>query len=142
MIDASRYQLGFVPPEGVDEEGLSRLVDAFYARVREDELLGPIFNREIADWPEHLAKLKKFWASTMLKKHGYDGRPLPPHLKLLEISDAHFHRWLDLFRQTAREQMPELGAPAVSAMAERIANSFRIAIAMHRGEDSTRLKPL
>ena len=142
MVDESRYQLGFVPPAGVDEDGLGRLVDAFYARVREDAMLGPIFNREIDDWPHHLDKLKRFWASTMLKARTYDGRPLPPHLKLPEISDAHFARWLDLFRQTALEQMPELGAPAVTAMAERIATSFRIAIAMHRGEDATRIRPL
>ena len=141
-IDTSHYPLGVVPPEGVDEEGLGRLVDAFYAKVRDDEMLGPIFNREIGDWPHHLDKLKKFWASTMLKTRTYDGRPLPPHLKLPEISDDHFARWLQLFRETAAEQMPEIGAPAVTAMAERIATSFRMAIAFHRGEDSTKLKPL
>ncbi|MFT4097779.1 MAG: group III truncated hemoglobin [Rhodoblastus sp.] len=142
MVDASRYQLGFVPPAGVDEDGLGRLVDAFYAKVRDDEVLGPIFNREVADWPEHLDKLKRFWASTMLKARTYDGRPLPPHLKLPEISDAHFARWLELFRQTAAEEMPGIGAPAVTAMAERIATSFRMAIAFHRGEDSTKIGPL
>ncbi len=142
MTEASRYQPGFIPPAGVDEEGLGRLVDAFYAKVRDDQMLGPIFNREIADWPEHLDKLKKFWASTMLRTGAYDGRPLPPHLKLPEISDAHFARWLELFRETAAEEMPEIGAPAVTAMAERIATSFRMAIAFHRGEDSTKIRPL
>jgi len=142
VVDTSRYQLGFVPPAGVDEEGLGRLVDSFYAKVHADEMLGPIFNREIDDWPDHLAKLKRFWASTMLKAGTYDGRPLPPHLKLPEISDAHFSRWLALFRETAMEEMPEIGAPAVTAMAERIATSFRIAIAMHRGEDAKKVGPL
>ncbi len=142
MTNAPRQQLGFVPPAGVDEDGLARLVDAFYAKVREDEMLGPIFNREIDDWPAHLAKLKDFWSSTMLRSGRYDGRPLPPHLKLPEISDAHFARWLELFRQTADEQMPQMGAPAVTAMADRIATSFRIAIAMHRGEDAKAIKPL
>ena len=142
MVDTSRYQLGFVPPAGVDEEGLGRLVDAFYAKVRKDETLGLIFDREIEDWPHHLDKLKRFWASTMLKARTYDGRPLPPHLRLPEISDAHFARWLELFRETAAEEMPEIGAPAVTAMAERIATSFRMAIAFHRGEDSTKIRPL
>ena len=142
MIDTSRTQLGFEPPAGVDEDGLARLVDAFYAKVREDEMLGPIFNREIDDWPAHLAKLKDFWSSIMLKSGRYDGRPLPPHLKLPEISDAHFARWLELFRETADEQMPQMGAPAVAAMADRIATSFRIAIAMHRGEDAKGIRPL
>ena len=142
MVDETRYQLGFVPPAGVDEEGLARLVEAFYAKIRLDPMLGPIFNREIADWPGHLEKLKNFWSSTMLKTHRYDGRPLPPHLRLPEISDDHFARWLALFRQTAQEEMPELGAPAVTAMAERIATSFRMAIAFHRGGDSTKIRPL
>ena len=142
MTGAPRTQPGFIPPEGVDPEGLTRLVHTFYARVRQDELLGPIFNREVADWPAHLDKLVGFWSSTMLKTDTYGGRPLPPHLKLPEISDAHFARWLELFRQTAQDTMPELGAPAITAMAERIATSFRMAIAFHRGEDSTKLKPL
>lgn len=142
MVDETRYQLGFVPPEGVDEAGLHRLVHAFYAKVRADDMLGPLFDREISDWPAHLEKLVNFWSSTMLKTHRYDGRPLPPHLKLPEISDAHFARWLALFRETAHEEMPELGAPAVTAMADRIATSFRMAIAFHRGEDSTKISPL
>ncbi len=142
MIDTSRYQIGFTPPEGVDEEGLARLVEGFYAKVRLDLMLGPLFEREIDDWPTHLEKLKNFWSSTMLKSHRYDGRPLPPHLKLPEISDAHFSRWLALFRETARETLPMAGDAAVTAMAERIATSFRMAIAVHRGEDSTRIKPL
>ena len=41
-------------PSYIDEAGLRRLVHAFYARVREDAELGPIFNRAIADCPEHL----------------------------------------------------------------------------------------
>jgi len=142
MTDQKTSQPGFIPPAGVDEAGLSRLVHAFYAKVRQDGTLGPIFNREIADWPVHLDKLVNFWSSTMLKTQKYDGRPLPPHLKLPEISDAHFSRWLELFRETAHEEMPELGAPAVTAMADRIATSFRMAIAFHRGEDSTKIKPL
>ncbi|MFV0280055.1 MAG: group III truncated hemoglobin [Rhodoblastus sp.] len=142
MADATAYPPGFEPPAGVDEAGLARLVDSFYARVREDELLGPIFNREIEDWPAHLAKLKDFWSSIMLQSGRYDGRPLPPHLQLPEISDAHFSRWLDLFHQTANEEMAPMGSEAVSAMAGRIATSFRIAIAMHRGQDASAIRPL
>jgi hemoglobin len=142
MADESRYQVGFIPPQGVDEDGLKRLVHAFYARVRQDPELGPLFDREVADWPAHLDKLTNFWSSTLLKTRRYDGRPLPPHLRLPEISDAHFARWLGLFRETARDVMPELGADAAIAMAERIATSFRMAIAFHRGEDSTKIGPL
>ena len=48
---------------GIDEAFISRLVETFYARVRADRNLGPIFERVVDDWPAHLAKLKDFWAS-------------------------------------------------------------------------------
>ena len=51
----------------VTEEDIARLVPRFYARVRADEVLGPIFNRAIGDWPHHLGKLEAFWSSVMLK---------------------------------------------------------------------------
>ena len=35
---------------GVDEAMIRTLVDAFYARIRADDVLGPIFEREISDW--------------------------------------------------------------------------------------------
>lgn len=57
----------------LNDEGLSRLVDAFYARVRSDEELGPIFNDAISDWPEHLEKLAAFWSSVMLTSGRYKG---------------------------------------------------------------------
>ena len=61
--------------DGIDEAGLERLVHPFYARVREDAELGPIFNGAIADWPEHLARLTAFWSSVMLTSGRYKGQP-------------------------------------------------------------------
>jgi|GEM_PF-3202726 len=38
------------------------LVNAFYQQIREDALLGPIFNGVIQDrWPAHLEKMYRFW---------------------------------------------------------------------------------
>ena len=50
----------------LSENGLATLVEAFYARVRADAELGPIFEDAIDDWPEHLEKLAAFWSSIML----------------------------------------------------------------------------
>ena len=55
---------------GIDDAFISELVETFYARVRADERLGPIFNGEIDDWPDHLAKLKDFWASVAMNAPG------------------------------------------------------------------------
>lgn len=134
----------FPAGEPVDEEGIHRLVHAFYAKVMGDRVLAPVFGREIApqEWPAHLEKMCDFWSSVLLRTRRYGGRPLPPHLALADISDAHFARWLALFRETAHEVMTPDGARIVTAMAERIAHSFRLAVAFHRGEDTTAIVPL
>ena len=113
----------------IDEAGLERLVHAFYARVREDAELGPIFNRAIADWPEHLAKLQAFWSSVMLTSGRYKGQPVPAHVKHREsITPALFDRWLALWGRTARELMTPEAAAALEARAARIAESLKLAM--------------
>src|SRR5690606_12563079 len=47
------------------EEEVARLVHAFYARVRQDAALGPIFDAKVDDWDQHLAKLVDFWSSIL-----------------------------------------------------------------------------
>ena len=46
---------------------ISVLVHAFYGKIREDELLGPIFNGHISEeqWPVHLEKLTDFWETNL-----------------------------------------------------------------------------
>lgn len=63
------------------EDRLTVLVEHFYAKVREDPTLGPVFNRAIADWPAHLEKLSAFWSSVMLTSGRYKGNPMMAHLK-------------------------------------------------------------
>ena len=127
----------------VNEDSIRALVHRFYASVQKDELIGPIFDREIASerWPVHLEKMCAFWSSLLLKTRGYEGRPLSPHLRMDELSDEHFQRWIKLFRATANEVFEAGDAAAISLLAERIAHRFRLAIAFHRGEDTTNLKP-
>ena len=139
-----RVPLTLGVPEGIDEDGIRRLVHGFYGAVRDDDLIGPVFAREVEDgrWPEHLDKMCDFWSSVLLKTRRYEGRPLAPHLRLADLSDAHFERWLSLFAQTARAEFEPGPAAAVIAFAERIANSFRLSRAMHRGEDTTRMRPI
>ena len=113
----------------IDEAGLERLVHAFYARVREDAELGPIFNRAIADWPEHLEKLHAFWSSVMLTSGRYKGQPVPAHVKHRDhITPALFDRWLALWGKTARELMTSEAAAELEAKAARIAESLQLAM--------------
>ena len=117
---------------GIDEAMLDALVEAFYARVRDDVLIGPIFADRITDWGPHLAQMKLFWSSVALSTGVYQGRPMPRHLPL-PIDARHFDRWLDLFRQTARELCPPVAADHVIDRAERIAQSLELGIAGANG---------
>ncbi|HYP64692.1 MAG TPA: group III truncated hemoglobin [Acidocella sp.] len=113
----------------LDEPSLTRLVTHFYARLRLDPLLGPLFNRAIADWPEHLQRLAAFWSSVMLTTGRYKGQPLPAHLRhQAEIRPEMFERWLELWEQSAAQCLPPEGAAAVAAKAHRIAASLRMAL--------------
>lgn len=128
----------------VTEEEIRNLVHTFYTAVQKDAVIGPVFARQIAPdaWPVHLARMCDFWSSVLLKTDRYDGRPLPPHLRLDGLSDAHFAHWLALFRGTAHKTLAPTEAGRVIALAERIAYSFRLSLAFHRGEDSTKVTPL
>lgn len=136
--------LGTIPRSGIDEERIHALVHGFYAAVRQDDLIGPVFMSRIQAerWPVHLDKMCAFWSSVLLRTERYDGRPLRPHLMMPELSDAHFQRWLGLFRATARKVFEAEAAEVVIGFAERIAQSFRMSIAFHRGEDAASLRPL
>ena len=121
---------------GVDEEMIGMLVDRFYAAVRRDEILGPVFEARIQDWDDHLEKLRAFWSSVVLMTGSYKGRPMPVHLAIEEISKEHFARWLDLFGKTALAVCPPAAAALFIDRAGRIAESLQMGISLHRGDNS------
>jgi len=119
---------------GVTESMICELVHTFYARVRRDELLGPIFNTHVENWPEHLDRLCAFWSSVTLMTGRFKGRPVPAHAKLPGITVRHFAHWLALFARTAREVCPPAAAELFIDRSERIAQSLQHAIAVYRGQ--------
>jgi len=114
---------------GIDERMIHDLVHGFYARVRADAMLGPIFDAEIDDWPLHLEKMCAFWSSVTLMSGRYKGRPMAAHAK---ISRPHFERWLELFREATREICTSPAAWLFVDRAEHIAESLQLGIALHR----------
>ncbi|MBC2886093.1 group III truncated hemoglobin [Ochrobactrum sp. CM-21-5] len=120
------------PHPSIDKISIQELVATFYGRAREDEVIGPIFTQAVHDWDHHIAQIVEFWSSVILKTGGYEGRPMPPHLKL-DLKNEHFDRWLALFEQTAREIFPPEAAVIFIDRARRIADSFEMAIATHAG---------
>jgi hemoglobin len=112
----------------ITETEISNLVDRFYAKVRLDPQIGPIFNEAIESWPAHLELLKDFWSSVLLTTGRYKGNPLLAHFRL-PIEAQHFERWLELFTETANEVISVSYAAIVAQRAEQIAVNMKRVLA-------------
>jgi len=113
----------------VSEDGIRRLVDAFYAKVRVDPELGPVFARAIpGDWQPHLNKMYAFWSSVMLTSGRYKGNPVAKHLVVEGITLELFERWLALFDETCGELFDDRLRAEFAAKAARIAESLKLAL--------------
>jgi len=122
-------------PSFCTDEEIARLVDEFYARVRQDDRLGPIFEAHVDDWDHHLSKLTDFWSSILRGTRRYSGTPMTRHAALPELDETLFARWLELFGQTAREQDNAAMAERAQIMARRIAQSLWLGYQMHHHPD-------
>lgn len=131
---ARRALLAPGPPAGVTEAMIDQLVRTFYGRVREDEVLGPIFNARVDDWEHHMARIADFWSSVLMMSGRFKGSPMQAHARIAEIQTAHFDRWLDIWRGAAREIAPPAAADLFIAKAELIGESLRLGIAAASGE--------
>ena len=117
----------------ITEPEISTLVDAFYAKVRRDPDIGPIFNAIVGDWPHHLSTLKDFWSTVLLTTGRYKGDPMMTHLQL-PLDPDHFSRWLALFAETANEVLSPKHAAIVIAKSHRIAQNFKAGIAHQQAQ--------
>ncbi len=92
----------------VDETAIREMVERFYARVQEDDLLGPVFARHMsADWPEHLDRMVDFWSSVLLASGRFRGNPRAKHDAIPGLTADHFDRWLELFEEEVTDLFPE-----------------------------------
>lgn len=130
-------------PDGLDEDLIRHVVFGFYDQVRADAVLAPVFDGIIASeaWPVHLETMCDFWSSVLMRTGRYHGRPMPKHLALPELTDAHFHRWLSLFRTTVRDQCPPLVADLFLDRALNIAQAFRLQMAIRDGRSALAVEP-
>lgn len=117
---------------GIDDDLIARLVDTFYARVRLDPELGPIFEGHVTDWDLHLSQMRLFWSSVALMSGRYHGRPMPKHMNL-PIDARHFDRWLALFETVACEVCQPKAAEHFLERARRIAENLEYGVATRHG---------
>lgn len=118
----------------IDDAAINRLVRAFYARVRKDLELGPIFEIAIGDhWDRHLDLMTDFWSSVMLTSGRYSGNPMVKHIRQQAIRPAHFTRWLALFDDTARQLFTRNCAESFIVKAHNIARSLQLGMFFQPG---------
>jgi len=113
--------------QDIDEALIEKLVRTFYARIRADERLGPIFSKFIGDdWEPHLQKMFAFWSSLTMLTGRYKGQPMVAHMKIKTVTPGDFDIWLTLFRNTAFDICPKDVAPIFIDKAERVAESLKL----------------
>jgi hemoglobin len=117
---------------GIDEAMIETIIRAFYARVRRDPLLAPVFESRISDWEPHLDNMFAFWSSMTLHSGRYHGQPMAKHMRLA-VDSSHFDRWLALFEETARDLCPPPAAERFIARAHRVAESLELGVASANG---------
>src|SRR4051812_17656014 len=117
---------------GITESMIEQLVRGFYARVRSDAVLAPVFEARISDWEPHLQRMCAFWSSVALMSGRYHGTPMEEHMPL-PVDAGHFDRWLGLFETTAGEICPPVAAAHFIERARRIGASLELGVASGQG---------
>ncbi|GEO04792.1 hypothetical protein AAE02nite_24560 [Adhaeribacter aerolatus] len=123
--------------QGLEEVKL--MVDDFYARVAEDELLAPIFNFRLSTyWVPHLEKMYTFWNAALFGVKGYTGNPFAKHATM-PVEAKHFERWLSLFNETVDKHFTGPMAEEAKRRALIMANTFERRIRESQGQDKITL---
>jgi len=121
------------------KDDIAGLVSVFYAKVRKDDILGPIFEKHIAEeeWPSHLSKLTDFWEMKLLGGRQFRGSPSKKHIDVDRasghtVSQEHFAHWLQLWLDTIDETFMGPLAERAKAQARKMATGQYISIWQNR----------
>ncbi len=143
------YMRATLTTDPITEDDIAALTKVFYAWVRKDDLLGPVFNEKIGaddtQWQPHIAHINDFWSRILLKTGRFSGNPpgnlMAKHTPLLGLTPAHFTRWLELFARAAKQTLPPAKQAHFNTMAERIARSLQMGLAVHHAAQDTAHNP-
>lgn len=120
-----------------NRENIALLIHTFYGRIRKDEMLGPIFNAIIEDWPEHLNRLTDFWETNLLFTRKYKGNPLKAHSDVDErvdntITMEHFGKWLQIWFSTIDDHFEGKNAAVAKQRARKMSTMMFLKIFENR----------
>lgn len=87
-----------------NRKDIEKLVNAFYEKVKTDEVIGYLFT-DVAkvNWELHLPKMYDFWENILFYSANYSGSPMVVHKELHQkstLTQEHFQHWNALFNET------------------------------------------
>ncbi len=117
-------------------EDIQVLIDSFYRRVRQDDVIGYLFN-DVAklDWEKHLPVMYQFWQQIIFQTGAYHGNPMLVHQQLHQqsaLTKEHFDRWQKLFTETVDEHFCGFNASTAKQRAVSIAGVMQRKL-LHKG---------
>jgi len=107
-------------------EDIIALINQFYNKVQQNELIGNIFT-DIAqvNWDHHLPRMYDFWETILFGKEAFKGNPMLKHIqlsKLTAMEQIHFNEWLLLWNKTIDENFNGETADLAKFRAKSIAD--------------------
>jgi hemoglobin len=119
-------------PDICNRDDLVDLLNAFYAQVLNDPIIGFYFTDVVHfSLAEHIPKVADFWTAQLFGSLNYQGRTFETHLALhrhTAITRHHFHRWLHLFSASIDAGYAGANAEALKHRAQTIATSMATAL--------------
>lgn len=116
------------PRFDITTDQISVVIAAFYATVRADPVLAPVFAAHVHDWPAHETKIAGFWQNAILLDRSYNGNPMAVHRAAAGVSGDMFVPWLAAFDATLARCLPQVTANAWSTLAHRIGRGLRLGL--------------
>ena len=120
-------------------EDIKALVDAFYGKVKEDQVIGYVFNDVMkTNWEEHLPKMYGFWEILLLGKPGITSNPMERHIvinKEEKITEDHFNHWVNLWFTTIDEMFEGANADLAKERTSLIRNTMYQRIRMSESQN-------
>jgi hemoglobin len=101
------------------------LITSFYGKVKQDPVIGFIFNDIVkVNWEEHLPIMFDFWETLLLNETKYSRNAMGIHFDInrkVKLEEKHFNRWIALFTGTVDELFQGEVATAAKKRAGSIA---------------------
>lgn len=130
-----------------NRDDVHELVCTFYDRIKDDAILGPIFNHMIQKdkWPVHIEKLTDFWETNLFGIPKYKGSPTQKHIQTdaefnHNIGEDHFKHWLLLWGETINSLFEGDLATRAQMAAHNIAQIQYISIRRQKPKEKRDLK--